>query len=143
MSDPAHDAEAAEGETSSKPVTMYDPAFWAAHPDVFREALTKSGFKLAPQKPHLRPSQVIRELAELPLTFTIQTLTTVFPMMKTDHHTRLTLTVEEAAQVLGISRAFAYEAVRRGEIPSIKIGRRVPGSARGDPATRGGGAPRP
>ncbi|MGA2805624.1 MAG: helix-turn-helix domain-containing protein [Acidimicrobiales bacterium] len=24
-----------------------------------------------------------------------------------------------------LSRAFAYEAVRRGEIPSIKIGRRV------------------
>jgi excisionase family DNA binding protein len=38
---------------------------------------------------------------------------------------RLTLTVEEAAALLGISRAFAYEAVRRGEIPSIRIGRRV------------------
>jgi len=40
-------------------------------------------------------------------------------------HERLTLTVEEAASVLGISRAFAYEAVRRGEIPAIKIGRRI------------------
>ncbi len=38
---------------------------------------------------------------------------------------RLTLTVEEAAKLLGISRAFAYESVRRGDIPSIKIGRRV------------------
>lgn len=38
---------------------------------------------------------------------------------------RLTLTVEEAGALLGISRAFAYEAVRRGEIPSIRIGRRV------------------
>jgi excisionase family DNA binding protein len=38
---------------------------------------------------------------------------------------RLTLTVEEVAATLGISRAFAYEAVRRGEIPSIRIGRRV------------------
>ncbi len=38
---------------------------------------------------------------------------------------RLTWTVEEAAATLGISRAFAYEAVRRGEIPSIRIGRRV------------------
>ena len=27
--------------------------------------------------------------------------------------------------VLGISRAFAYDAVRRGEIPAIKIGRRI------------------
>jgi excisionase family DNA binding protein len=38
---------------------------------------------------------------------------------------RLTLSVEEAAALLGISRAFAYEAVNRGEIPSIRIGRRV------------------
>jgi excisionase family DNA binding protein len=38
---------------------------------------------------------------------------------------RLTLSVEEAAAVLGISRAFAYEAALRGEIPSIRIGRRV------------------
>lgn len=38
---------------------------------------------------------------------------------------RLTLTVEEAAETLGISRAFAYEAVGRGEIPSIRIGRRI------------------
>ncbi len=37
----------------------------------------------------------------------------------------LTLTVEEAGEQLGISRALAYEAVRRGEIPSIKIGRRI------------------
>lgn len=38
---------------------------------------------------------------------------------------RLTLTVEEAATLLGISRAFAYDAVTRGEIPSIRIGRRI------------------
>ena len=35
------------------------------------------------------------------------------------------LTVEEAAKVLGISRTFAYEAVQRGEIPSIRIGKRI------------------
>lgn len=38
---------------------------------------------------------------------------------------RLTLTVEEAAAALGISRAFAYESVNRGDIPSIRIGRRI------------------
>lgn len=44
---------------------------------------------------------------------------------------RLTLSIEEVAIALGISRAFAYEAVHRGEIPHIKIGRRmlVPRSA--------------
>jgi excisionase family DNA binding protein len=37
---------------------------------------------------------------------------------------RLTVTVEEAASILGIGRNSAYEAVRRGEIPVIRIGRR-------------------
>ncbi len=35
---------------------------------------------------------------------------------------RSALTVEEAAEILGLSRAFAYEVVNRGEIPSIRIG---------------------
>ena len=38
---------------------------------------------------------------------------------------RLTVTVEEAAVVLGISRTLAYESVRRGELPVIRIGRRI------------------
>lgn len=38
---------------------------------------------------------------------------------------RLTMTVEEAAAALGISRAFAYEAVTRNEIPHVRIGRRI------------------
>src|SRR3954462_2235948 len=37
---------------------------------------------------------------------------------------RKTLSVEEAAVALGIGRTLAYEAVRRGEIPTIQIGRR-------------------
>ncbi len=36
-----------------------------------------------------------------------------------------TITVEEAARLLGISRGLAYEGVRRGEIPAIRIGRRM------------------
>jgi excisionase family DNA binding protein len=35
------------------------------------------------------------------------------------------MTVDEAAKRLRISRNGAYEAVRRGEIPSIKIGKRI------------------
>ena len=38
---------------------------------------------------------------------------------------RLTITVEEAAAHLGISRNSVYEAVRRGEIPSVRIGGRI------------------
>ena len=37
----------------------------------------------------------------------------------------LTITVERAAQLLGISRGLAYELVRRGELPAIRLGRRV------------------
>jgi excisionase family DNA binding protein len=38
---------------------------------------------------------------------------------------RLALTVDEAAKRLGISRPSAYEAARKGELPNIKIGRRI------------------
>ena len=37
---------------------------------------------------------------------------------------RLVLTIAEAAEVLGISRAFAYELAARGELPVIRLGRR-------------------
>lgn len=36
-----------------------------------------------------------------------------------------TVSVREAAEILGISRAHAYDCVRTGEIPSINFGRRV------------------
>jgi excisionase family DNA binding protein len=36
---------------------------------------------------------------------------------------RETLTVPQAGRRLGISRNLAYEAARRGEIPTIRIGR--------------------
>jgi len=38
---------------------------------------------------------------------------------------RLTWTVTEAARLLGISRASAYEAAHRGELPVRVIGRRL------------------
>ena len=38
---------------------------------------------------------------------------------------RLTLTVEEAACLLGISRALGYELVARGQLPSVRLGRRI------------------
>ena len=38
---------------------------------------------------------------------------------------KLTLTVTECAKRLGIGRNSAYEAVARGEIPVIRIGKRL------------------
>ena len=38
---------------------------------------------------------------------------------------RLTYTVPEVAELLGISRSSAYECVRRGDIPALTLGRRV------------------
>ncbi len=38
---------------------------------------------------------------------------------------RTTLTIEEISLTLGIGRNTAYQAVRTGEIPSIRIGRRI------------------
>jgi excisionase family DNA binding protein len=44
----------------------------------------------------------------------------VFPAMQS-----ATITVEEAGQALGVSRNSAYAAAQRGEVPVIKIGRRL------------------
>ena len=38
---------------------------------------------------------------------------------------RRTLTVPEAAQLLGVSPRLLYEEVRRGNVPSIRVGHRV------------------
>jgi excisionase family DNA binding protein len=42
-----------------------------------------------------------------------------------DTSERLTLSVPESAVILGISRALAYELVRRGELPTVRFGRRI------------------
>jgi excisionase family DNA binding protein len=38
---------------------------------------------------------------------------------------RATITVTEAAAILGIGRTAAYEAVRRGDLPTRRLGRRL------------------
>ncbi len=38
---------------------------------------------------------------------------------------RIVYTVTEAAEILGISRPSAFQGVERGEIPYIRIGRRI------------------
>ena len=45
-----------------------------------------------------------------------------------DNKEPLTISVREAGKVLGLGRDASYEAVRRGDIPALRIGRlwRVP-----------------
>jgi excisionase family DNA binding protein len=42
-----------------------------------------------------------------------------------DPRVQPTLTVEEAAVILGIGRGTAYEAVQTGALPGLRIGRRL------------------
>ena len=48
--------------------------------------------------------------------------------MSTTHDSRivsLTVSVTEAAQLLGVGRTLAYDLVARGVLPSVRLGRRV------------------
>lgn len=45
--------------------------------------------------------------------------------MSTRASKRLTMTIPEAAEKLGIGRNQGYEAARNGQIPTIKIGKRL------------------
>lgn len=42
-----------------------------------------------------------------------------------DPETQPTMNVEEAGPYYGLSRVSAYAAVNRGDIPSIRVGRRI------------------
>jgi excisionase family DNA binding protein len=45
--------------------------------------------------------------------------------MNTRASKRLTMTIPEAAEQLGIGRNQGYEAARNGQIPTIRIGKRL------------------
>jgi excisionase family DNA binding protein len=55
----------------------------------------------------------------------MKTESTMADLQNIERRDRLTMTVEEAGRLLGIGRSQAYEAARRGELPSIRIGRRI------------------
>jgi excisionase family DNA binding protein len=53
------------------------------------------------------------------------TMQTQHPTASRNWRERTTLTVEEVGPIIGISRSSAYEAARTGEIPTLRIGRRL------------------
>jgi excisionase family DNA binding protein len=81
--------------------TVVDPAYWSEHLAELGDALASVDVTTSGASGHA-VSGAVNASAE-----------------------RLTLTVEEAASLLGISRAFAYESVHRRDIPSIRLGRRI------------------
>jgi excisionase family DNA binding protein len=86
-------------------LVIADPSHWAGQPQELREVLA-----LAEQASPMGTS-------ELPPGGSAGAVP--------GSQERLTMTVEEAAAALGISQAFAYEAVTRNEIPHVRIGRRI------------------
>lgn len=47
------------------------------------------------------------------------------PLRSTSPPTRLTLSIAEAAELVGISRTTAYELAQSGELPTVRLGRRI------------------
>lgn len=47
------------------------------------------------------------------------------PLRSTSQSTRLTLSIAEAAELVGISRTTAYELAQSGELPTVRLGRRI------------------
>ena len=47
------------------------------------------------------------------------------PTMSVAEDARLAYTVEEVRQLLGLGRQAVYRAVNSGEIPSVRIGKRI------------------
>jgi excisionase family DNA binding protein len=66
------------------------------------------------QHPGARPDLIRRSDMQQATTFSLDQL-----------EGRVTITIEQAAQVLGLGRTAAYEAARRGELPTRRLGRRL------------------
>lgn len=99
--------------------------YWAEHPADLAEALHELGGIDVGTRRHLWDDAA--RLARAPIEVLRNTLLRPFPTSTRPipETPRLTLSVEGAADALGISRALAYEAIKRGEIPHIRIGKRI------------------
>ena len=99
--------------------------YWAENPAGLAEALQELGGIDVGSGRHLWDDAV--RLARAPIELLRNSLLRPFPTSTRPipGTPRLTMSVEEAAEALGISRALAYEAIKRGEIPHIRIGKRI------------------
>lgn len=77
----------------------------------------------SPRRP-TAPS-LVRKVGEPPLGTAPGTAAEDQTASSTTTNDRLVLTVDEVAYLLNISRGLAYELVARGELPAIRLGRRI------------------
>ncbi len=107
-------------------VDIGDPKAWRRdHPEAYQEVLADMDARIAEVVDGWGMEPPVPTVAE-PLVVEVPEDTRprrLKPLPSSED--RLTMTVEEAAEALGISRAFAYEAVNNGDIPTIRIGRRI------------------
>lgn len=94
------------GNPSALMAAVVDPVYWSAQPAELADAMRRAA----------------GGAGGAPITGGREDQLASGPATGQD---RLTMTVEEAATALGISRALAYEAVQHGDIPCIRIGRRI------------------
>jgi excisionase family DNA binding protein len=85
-----------------------------------------------------RATEIAALLAQLAVIMSGNSASTDDPPFSRPMPARVLLTVEEAAEQLGIGRTLLYKLIARGEIESIRIGRlrRVPTAAIQDYARR-------
>lgn len=105
ITDPSPSDTTPEPDTS---LTIVNPEYWGTHLETLADGLVRSSMNLSDPE----------------VTWSVPAAGTT--ILSTDlQNGPWTMTVEEAAKCLGISRAFAYESVRKGDIPSLRIGRRI------------------
>lgn len=62
---------------------------------------------------------------EAVLEWVIKYILGVFDTMRNDDEHKLAISIPAAAKPLGISRNLAYQLARSGELPSVRLGRRL------------------
>jgi len=129
MSVPADvDGQPPEWPPQPYEVVLSDPVYWLSRMPALEDALREAARDLPPAPVRVADANRLKRYAGIvdqarePGASDAE-LESGDPEAPPDR--RLTLTVEEAAQLLGISRALAYEAVQRGEIPHLRVGRRI------------------
>jgi excisionase family DNA binding protein len=127
VDEPMTPNDSASDEQPTDAIVVCQDEYWSEHPIELEEALRtlNKGTRGNARRQDIKDA--VHQLLGAVGTIVGEIVLAPFPasMRRLPQPERLTLSVEEAAEARGISRALAYEAVQRGEIPSIRIGKRI------------------